>query len=98
MDRRPTLDAAFRQLCEHVYFQPPESLKLTYPCIVYELDRFDTAYANNLPYVTRERFSATVIDRDPESAIARQMTALPQCRHEQHFVSDNLHHDVFTIY
>lgn len=98
MDRRLELDAAFRAICDHVYYQPPENLQLAYPCIVYELEQINTLYANNKPFVLLDRFSATVIDRDPESTITRQIAEFPKCRHTQHFVNDNLHHDVFMIY
>lgn len=98
MDRRLALDEIFRRIAPNVYFQPPENLKLAYPCIVYELEQIETFYANNVPYADYDRYSVTVIDRDPESSITRQIVALPMCRHERHFVNDNLHHDVFTIY
>ncbi len=98
MDRRLALDEVLRRIAPNVYFQPPENLKLVYPCIVYELEQIIALYANNLPYTDRARYSVIVIDRDPESSITSQIAALPMCRHERHFVNDNLHHDVFTIY
>lgn len=98
MDRRLALDKIFRGIAPNVYFQPPENLKLAYPCIVYELEQIETFHANNVPYADYDRYSVTVIDRDPESSITRQIVTLPMCRHERHFVNDNLHHDVFTIY
>lgn len=98
MDRRLALDETFRGIASNVYFQPPENLKLVYPCIVYGLEQIEVFHANNVPYTCCDRYSVTVIDRDPESSITRQIAALPMCRHEQHFVNDNLHHDVFSIY
>lgn len=98
MATRLELDERFRELTPNVYFQPPENLKLVYPCIVYTADRIDTLYCNNHPYVSFDRFSVTVIDRNPESAITRCIAKFPLCRHEQHYVGDNLHHDIFTIY
>lgn len=98
MDRRLVLDEVFRGLTANVYFQPPENLELAYPCIIYEPEQIVALYANNLPYTNHTRYSVTVIDRDPESSITRQVVGLPMCRHDRHFVNDNLHHDVFTIY
>lgn len=98
MDRRLSLDQTLRSLTDNVYFQPPENLKLRYPCILYELESMEATHANNSPYAVHYRYSLTVIDRDPESAIAGKIAQLPMCRHERHFVNDNLHHDVFTIY
>lgn len=82
----------------HIYFQPPEGFKMSYPCIVYELDKIDTIYAGNLPYRHRNRYRITCIDKDPESIIPQKIIELPMCSHDRHFVVDNLHHDVFTIY
>lgn len=98
MDRRLELDDIFRKITSNVYYQPPENLKLVYPCIVYELDQIVMRYANNRPYDGRPRYCVTSISRDPESRITKQIATLPMCRHEKHFVNDNLHHDVFIIY
>ena len=82
----------------NVYFQAPEGLKMKYPCIVYERERIESEHANNLPYLHHKRYSVTVIDKDPESAIPDKIAQFPMCRHDRHFVTDNLHHDVFTLY
>jgi hypothetical protein len=39
-----------------------------------------------------------VIYDDPDSDIPRKISLLPQCRHDRHYVSDNLYHDAFTKY
>lgn len=83
---------------EHVYFQPPEGFKMAYPCIVYELDRIDTLYAGNTPYANARRYRVTVIDKNPDSRIPERIAEMATCTHERHFVNDNLHHDVFTLY
>lgn len=98
MDRRLELDTAFRAICDHVYFQPPENLKLIYPCIIYEREQIEKRRANNRSYTLFDRYRVTVIDRDPESGIVRGIAELPMSHHDRHFVNDNLHHDVFIIY
>ncbi len=82
----------------NVYFQPPEGFKMNYPCIVYEREHIESEHASNKPYLHRKRYSVTVIDKDPESLISDKIAAFPSCRHDRYFVSDNLHHDVFTLY
>ena len=82
----------------NVYFQPPEGFKMSYPCIVYERERIESEHANNKPYIHNKRYSVTIIDKDPESPIPDMIASLAKCQHERHFVSDNLHHDVFTRY
>ena len=71
---------------------------MSYPCIVYERERIESDHANNKPYLHRKRYSVTVIDKDPESEIPDRIAAFPSCRHDRHFVNDNLYHDVFTLY
>ena len=34
---------------DNVYFQPPESYKMEYPCIVYERSALTTRFADNNP-------------------------------------------------
>lgn len=82
----------------HVYFQPPEGFRMSYPCIVYKREKIDTRFAGNLPYNHTNRYSVTVIDQDPESLIPGRIAEFPMCVHDRQFVSDNLYHDVFTLY
>lgn len=81
-----------------VYFQPPESVKMSYPAIVYGLDEIKNTYANGGVYLSQRRYSVTVIDPDPDSPIVGMVAALPTCRFNRHYARDNLNHDVFTIF
>lgn len=81
-----------------VYFQPPESVKMSYPAIVYGLDEIKNTYADGGVYLSRRRYSVTVIDQDPDSLIVGKVAALPTCRFNRHYERDNLNHDVFTIF
>ncbi len=82
----------------NVYFQPPESIKLDYPCIVYERSGIRADSANNRPYLKRKRYTVTCIDGDPDSEIPDKLLELKYCSFDRHFISDNLNHDVFTLY
>jgi hypothetical protein len=90
-------------LCEalgsrHVYFQPPESVKMVYPAIVYSRNNIDNAFADNTVYTQSPAYNVTVIDEDPDSEIVTRISKLPTCRFNRHYSSENLNHDVFTIY
>lgn len=82
----------------NVYFQPPASFKMIYPCIVYQRDNEDNKYANNLPYSQNKRYAVTVIDRNPDSEIPDKVAALPLSSFTRHFTADNLNHDVYNLY
>jgi hypothetical protein len=81
-----------------VYFQPPENIKIVYPCIVYELDRLDTIFSNDFPYIHKKRYQITVIDKDPDSVIPHNIAQLKQCIFSNKYKNDNLYHYVFNIY
>lgn len=80
------------------YFQPPESVKMTYPCIVYSLDNINTKHADDKPYVKTKRYSVMIIDKDPDSEIPDRMLTLPMCSFNRFYTVDNLNHWVFSLY
>lgn len=84
---------------QNVYYQPPESIRLEYPCIVYKRNGAVTTFANNKPYTFKPSYEVKVIDRDPDSPIVRAIgMSFPESRFNRHFTVDNLNHDVFIIY
>lgn len=51
------------------FFQPPESIKMTYPCFVYSLQRPDIIRADNLIYRRVRSYSLTYLTRDPDDSL-----------------------------
>jgi|RifOxyD3_1024039.scaffolds.fasta_scaffold05774_3 hypothetical protein len=82
----------------YVYFQPPASIKMTYPCITYFLDTINTSYADSIKYKNKTRYTVTIIDKNPESEIPNSLMNLEYCSFDRHFVADNLHHFTFILY
>lgn len=82
----------------NAYFQPPETIKMVYPAIVYERSKIDTRFANDKPYTNLKEYTVTIIDKNPDSAIPDKLALLPACRFDRHYTVDNLNHDVFRIY
>lgn len=82
----------------NVYFQPPASLKMKYPAIVYTRSKCENVFADNGVFSSTWGYTVTVIDLNPDSEIVDRLASLPQCRFDRHFVSDNMNHDVFTLY
>lgn len=83
---------------QQVYFQPPSTVTMSYPCIVYKVDAQDEARANNKLYQLQKRYSVTVIDKNPDSTIPDKMMNLLYCSFDTHFVKDNLNHYVYSLY
>ena len=92
------LDDIFRSIAQNVYFQPPETIKMKYPCIIYHLDDYYILHADNNPYQMQKRYLVTVVDKNPDSEIKDEVASLPMCSFSRHYTADNLNHDVFTIY
>lgn len=100
MASRPNLQIFLEELLgsRNVYFQPPASVSMNYPAIVYSRKPIENKHANNLVYKQDTAYELTVIDEYPDSEIVKKISKLPKCRHDSHFTSDNLNHDVFTLY
>lgn len=100
-ERRLMLDDIFRTQVlgtDHVYFQPPESVKMQYPAIRYELNNIDMNYADDRPYMSAKRYSVTLIDKNPDSFLPDLITTLPFCSFSRFYTADNLNHWVFNLY
>lgn len=82
----------------NVYFQPPESVEMDYPCFVYHRENMDTDHANNSLYKKKTRYQVTYIDRDPDNEIIDKLLEVPLCSYDRFFTSDNLNHDVFRLF
>ena len=97
MKDRMDLHALFLDICENVYFQPPASMQIVYPCIMYRRDYAYTDFADNRPYNYTKRYLVTVIDRDPDSELPALVKELPGCIFDRFYAANNLNHDVFRI-
>lgn len=100
MERRLELQTILEEVLgsRNVYFQPPETVKMNYPCIVYSRLSGDTQFANNKPYSFQLQYRVLVLDKNPDSVIPKKVSELPMCVFERHYVTNNLNHDLFNIY
>lgn len=100
MDKRLELHEKLVEVLgsRNVYFQPPASIKMKYPAIVYERNDIVNRHANNQVYNRRMAYTVTIIDTNPDSEIVVKLSQLPMCSYDRHFESDNLNHDVFTLH
>jgi hypothetical protein len=82
----------------YVYFQPPESVKMGYPCIVYSKTASKPLFANDKPYIHHLGYQIMVIDKNPDSEIPGKVANLSLCSFVRHYTVDNLNHDIYNIY
>lgn len=83
---------------ENVYFQPPPTVKMDYPCIVYKRNNLNQIRADDGFYNGTMGYQVTIIDPNPDSEIPLRMIEIPLCRFDRHYTADNLNHDVFSVY
>ena len=83
---------------KNVYYQPPASVKMSYPAIVYSRNDIRNDFANNDVYSQNRSYEVIVIDKNPDSEIVDRVSQLPMCRFDRHYTSDNLNHDVFILF
>lgn len=84
-----------------VYFQPKpkKDLALTYPCIQYARDQGKTKFADNQPYTHTKRYQITIIDPSPDSILLERLEGSSlNAVFQRHFATDNLNHDIYSLY
>lgn len=81
-----------------VYYQPPESVKMEYPAIVYSVNNIRTTHANDAVYSKNKQYTITVISKKPDHPVIEKLLELPYCSYDRHYKADNLNHDTLTLY
>lgn len=82
----------------NVYFQPPPSFQINYPCIIYKKDYAETKFSGNKPYFMTSRYLVTVVDKNPDSLIPDKIAKQPMCSFDRFYIADNLNHTVYKIF
>ena len=83
----------------NVYFQPPASVQISYPCVIYNVGNGDAKHADNMVYNYINSYDLTFIYKKPNIEIIGQvLAALPMCKVTRVYVADNLNHYAFSVY
>ena len=100
MTRRNELHEKFCDLLgsRNVYFQPPESVRLVYPCIIYRLGNFNVKHADDITYLGTRRYIVTLVSKDPDSPFVDELLKWKLCSFDRFFTADNLNHWTFELY
>ena len=100
MDKRLSLQKELEKLAgANVYFQPPASVHLAYPCVIYNLAVGDVKRADDSVYSYTNRFELMFIYRKPNVEIVEKvMRAFPMCSVSRIYIADNLYHYAFNLY
>lgn len=101
MSRRLELHEKLCELIgnENVYFQPPASVQISYPCVIYRIGSGDVRYADSMAYNYINSYDVIFIFKKPNVEIIEEvLQALPMCRPTSMYASDNLNHYTFNLY
>ena len=79
----------------HVYYQPPENLKMEYPAIRYSKSDEEDIYANNIKYISMSVYD---LDKKPDNPVIKKLLELPYSEFDRHYVADGLNHDIIRIF
>ena len=84
---------------DYVYFQPPSTTRMQYPCFLVERSGMSQFNADNKNYSNTAQYTVTYIsnEQDPDM-IKIVLDSFEMCKYARPFVSDNLYHDPFVIY
>lgn len=82
-----------------IYFQPPENVKLKYPCLLYSREPDYFRHADDSPYFIKPHYEVTIISRDPDNNLADILVEhFKYCRFNRRIMADNLIHDMLGLY
>jgi len=99
MDDRSTFQAYLQSICPNVFYQPGKNVSLTYPCVVYKDSQVERTDANNHLYTAFMGYQVTVISRDADDPIPKQILKnWPNTGYQNAFITDNLYHTVLMCY
>lgn len=84
---------------ERVHFQPSESVKLKFPCLIFKFDGYKDFFANDGRHMLREKYSVTHVYQNPEADLQEEiLSSFLFASFDRPYIADNLYHDVYTIY
>ena len=99
MASRMKLHDEFLEIVDNVYFNPPESVKMSYPGIRYNLSGIDAKKADNMTYKRINRYTVIVITTDPDDDYhIKILERFPMCSYERSYKSNNLVHHILNLY
>lgn len=82
----------------NVYFQPPASLVMKYPCIVYTRQSLDSKFGDNERYNHTWQYVITHISKNPDDPTIEKLLTLPYTAFSRQYIADNLYHNNFYTY
>lgn len=93
-----TLHSRLTAIVTRAYFQPPASIKMDYPCVVYRLADTWDLNADNTNYLRMLRYDVVYITKSPADDNVLSLLNLEHTNLNSTYEKDNLYHYSYTIY
>lgn len=100
-DRRIELQYKLEEVLgtNKVWFRPPENIKLSFPCIIYNLRTSNMRYADNKTYSAMRCYDIQLIHKTADTNLIEDLlNAFPYISFENSFTVENLIHENFILY
>lgn len=99
-DKRLKLDNLLRKTLgsDQVYFQPPESVIMHYPCIVYNVSKIPVEYADDKVYLTNPKYVIRYITTEPDEEMRFTLIKVLGVPIIQTYAKDGLYHYIYELY
>lgn len=81
-----------------VYFQPPESVKMQYPCIRYNLAKVPVIHADDKVYLTNPKYVIVYITTQPDDDMRYTLVNSLGVPIIQTYAKDGLYHYIYEFY
>ena len=94
------LDKLFKDTLgsNNVYFQPPESVRMQYPCIVWNLAKIPVQYADDKAYLKNPKYVIRYISTEPDDPMRLTLTEVLGVPMIQVYNKDGLYHYIYELY
>ena len=81
----------------NVYYNPPESQKMNFPCIVYTKTYIKGIHADNNKYLDFTTYKITVVSKTPDHPAGKAIHNLPTTEFSTNYVKNGFYHEVYIL-
>jgi hypothetical protein len=82
---------------DNVYYNPPESQKMNFPAIVYNLSDIRQVHADNRKYVDFTSYKITIVSKKVDHPAIRGVLDLPMTKFSTNFTKNGYYHTVIFL-
>ena len=83
---------------KEVYFQAPPNTGMSYPCMIYDFEGFDTSFADNRPYLVSGQWTVHHMYKSIKNDLKERMVLEePFFRWDRRIKSDGVYNDYYKI-